>query len=262
MTASMMSVMMAGFAQLAAGLAGGSSGATETEASKAQAKALEKDVLEGLCPLIGMKRCFDAYPTQCKDMLSGQTLSSMNASAMGPKCTSAGIKALVAPLVSTAVTIKGLDYDKVVGDADMKAAIITKVKEAFLKLLSGYSMADLAVKLTKGSVVATVEVTPLPGASTESLLNIVKADPAAMATSVITAVQSMDDTKLATMLEDGKTKDTISATASAPSSPSSSSSGTTASSTTSGTQVSSAHTTVVCKILVAIPAMGMILASM
>jgi len=264
MAATMMSVMMAGFAQLASAMAGGSSGATETEASKAQAKALEKDLLKGICPLIGMTRCFDAYPTQCKDMLSKQTLSNMNASAMGPKCTLAGIKALVAPVVSTAFTIKGLDFDKVVGDAVMKAEVINKVKEAFIKVIPGYIMSDIVVKLTKGSVVATVEVTPLPGASTESLLSIVKADPAAMATSVITAVQGMD--KLATVLEAGKTKDTISATASAPSSPSSSSSsssGTTESSTpgttASGTQVSSA---VVCKILVAIPAVGMILASM
>merc|ERR1719460_1465887 len=146
----------------------------------------------------------------------------MNATAMGPSCTAAGIKPVVAPLVSTDITIKGLDYDKVVADAGRKAEVIKTVKEAFLKKLPGYSLADLAVKLSKGSVVATVEVTPLPGASTESLLSTVKADPAAMATSVSTAVKSMDDSKLATMLEDGKTKDTISATASAPSSPSTS----------------------------------------
>lgn len=254
-TTSLMSIMLTGLVNMMTSFAGASGdSSSSTAASSASQTALEaqmeKDLLQGMCPLVTMKRCFDANPTQCGTMLAPENMNNMNTTGFDTKCSAAGIKALVAPAVSTQITIKGLDFAKVDGDAAIKAEVVAMVKNQFLAKLPGYVAADLTVTLSSGSVVAKVEVAPVPGASTETLLAVMKDDSAAMAAAIAVAVHALPDDKLAKMLEEGTTKDKIAVYASAPTS------------TATPTSASSAHATGVLKIIMAMAAQVVLLASM
>jgi len=253
MTMTMMSVMMSGLTQLATMMEGGDTAAASNTALATQ---LEQDMLIGMCPLVGMQRCFDANPTTCSTMLTTDSLSLKSSGVakdntdLAAKCTAAGITAKAAPKVSTDITIKGLDFAKVDGDAAMKADVIALVKKQFLAKLPGYVADDLTVTLSSGSVIAKVELVPMPGASAETLHTVMTKESTAIATAVGKDVQAMPDDKLTMILESGTSKDQITVTASAPVSHAKT------------TTASAAYETGVLKIIMAMVAQVVILASM
>lgn len=253
MTMTVMSVMMASLSSLASMMEGGD---TASASNTALATKLEQDLLIGMCPLVGMQRCFDANPTTCSTMLTTDSLNlksngvAKDNTDLAAKCTAAGITAKAAPKVSTDITIKGLDFAKVDGDAAIKADVIALVKKQFLAKLPGYVADDLTVTLSSGSVIAKVELVPMPGASTETLHTVMTKESTAIATEVGKDVQAMPDDKLTKILASGTSKDQITVTASAPVSHA----------TTPA--VSAAYETGVLKIIMAMVAQVVMLASM
>merc|ERR1719158_2697291 len=97
---------------------------------------MKKSMLEGMCPMVGMSRCFEANPTECKGMLdegivkltpsssrrlesSSTPTPSSSTSAIGKEineldaeCKKSGVSTSVAETtekVVTVVTLKGVD---------------------------------------------------------------------------------------------------------------------------------------------------------
>jgi len=104
---------------------------------------------------------------------------------------------------STVVTLVGLDFDKVNGDAGVKAALVTNIKDAFLTVMTGYTKDDLTVVLTKGSVKATVLITPKAGSNFAVLETLMTSQKAATESAVLKKVKAM--TSVSSILENGKT---------------------------------------------------------
>jgi hypothetical protein len=112
-------------------------------------------------------------------------------------------------------TISGLDYNKVIADANTKAAVVDKVKDAYLHTLgSGYSKNDLAVVLSSGSVKATVTVTPKSGVSAAALSTAMSSAKSSVEAEVVEEVKSISG--VSSLLETGKTLNDISATSTTP----------------------------------------------
>lgn len=79
------------------------------------------------------------------------------------------------PVVQIVATITGLDFTKLSANPTAMKAAEDGVKTAFLASMSGYTKNDLKVGFTKGSVVATVQITPKAGTSIAALTSSVKA---------------------------------------------------------------------------------------
>jgi len=102
------------------------------------------------------------------------------------------------------VTIKNLDYDKVIANVTTVTKMKTDIKLAFLESLpTGYTEAHLTVTLSKGSVKAQVVITPLQGSDTAALRSIVQSEKAAVERAVITKVKAIPN--VAQLIEAGKT---------------------------------------------------------
>lgn len=114
--------------------------------------------------------------------------------------------------VTTVVTLKGLDYDKVMADTTVKNGIIATVKSKFLAKMPGYKESDLKVTLSKGSVKATVEIVPMPGADGASLKAIVEQSKNNVVAAIVADVKNMGSVD--SVLESGATKDQIQASTS------------------------------------------------
>jgi len=104
--------------------------------------------------------------------------------------------------VVTMVTLIGLDFDKVNANATVKAALVTNIKDAFLANMTGYTKDDLTVVLTKGSVKATVAITPKNGSNTAALKTLMTSQKAATESAVLTKVKAMP--AVSSLLENGK----------------------------------------------------------
>jgi len=104
--------------------------------------------------------------------------------------------------VSTTVTMKGLDLDKC-NDA-VKTKLKKKVIDSFLASLSGYKAEDLVVTLSKGSVKATVVITPKAGSDVAALKTVVKAQAVAVKAQVLAEVKKMPEVTSGTIFEKGK----------------------------------------------------------
>jgi hypothetical protein len=148
-------------------------------------KEIEKAMMTAACPMVSVSRCFARYPTQCNSMLKGSDAeqgmnmiaSGSNMTELAAKCTAQGISMKVAGVVrkiSTSLKFKGLDYAKVDANPELKDSIIKKVKASFLQKMTGYQDSDVKVTLSAGSVVATIELTPLPGSSSEKTAEDIK----------------------------------------------------------------------------------------
>lgn len=120
-------------------------------------------------------------------------------------------------VVKFIVTLAALDYDKLVANASAKAAVVLGIKHAVLESLTGYTTADLdyiKVVLSKGSVKATIEVTPKSGMTAADLNTDVTAKKATMQTAVVTKTKAVPG--VADFLEDGKSLDDLTVTVSDP----------------------------------------------
>merc|ERR1711881_250891 len=117
-------------------------------------------------------------------------------SELDAKCKEAGVATTAAASsekVTTVVTLPGLDYDKVMSDDTVKANIITKVKNQFLAKMPGYLESDLTVTLSKGSVIATVDIVPMPGTDIAILNATVQEHKADIKTSIVDDVMNMEN---------------------------------------------------------------------
>lgn len=220
-TMAMMSVMMSAMMQMAAAMKAGKNASTEPNPQ------MIKDVMLAVCPMIGVQRCFDLYPTECSAMKT-KALGSIQASdknkamegvaAMEKVCTDNGATTKAAALakVTTVLTMKGLDYTKVMANEKVKTLIVAKIKDKFIAKMPGYVAGDLEVTLSKGSVKASVAITPLPGSSTDNLKTAVVASKDAVTASVLTEVKAMPAEDMKAVLEEGKTASDLTATAAAP----------------------------------------------
>jgi hypothetical protein len=127
--------------------------------------------------------------------------------------TSGGGTTVATPkTVSHVMSIAALDYDKL--DASKSAEVISKVKEAYLTHLSGYTASDLTVALSAGSIKATVTITPKAGATSGELVTALVTAKSAVETQVIQNVNTI--VGVASLLEDGKTLTDVTATSTAP----------------------------------------------
>lgn len=258
-TMTMMSVMMSAMMQMAAAMQSGK----KMDNSSAMDPQMQKDVMGAVCPMIGVQRCFDAYPTDC-NVMKEKALGSISSvdknkamdgiAAMETECQKFGATTKAAALekVSTVLTMKGLDYTKVMANDKVKTLLVAKIKEQFLKKMPGYIAGDLEVTLSKGSVKATVAITPMPGSSTDILKAAVVANKDVVTASVLTEVKTMPANDMNAVLESGKTAADLTATAAAPTA-AASPSGT----TTSATSVAGSYAAGVAGPLVAVLAWAM-----
>lgn len=230
-----MSALTTGLASMGEALASGTATEeqlTEETMANVDTKELEQKMMLAVCPLVGMKPCFEANPTECKGMIDQgfskvEARRRLNSSAapslshefatLEADCKKAGVS--TAPpatneKVTTVVTLQGLDYDKVMADAAVKDGIIATVKSKFLANMPGYKESDLTVTLSKGSVKATVEIVPIPGANGASLKAAVEQSKENVAAAIIADVKNMANVDA--VLESGTTKDQIQASASSP----------------------------------------------
>jgi hypothetical protein len=224
MSVTTMSVMMNAFTSMASGMGGAMSGESTTS-TELPAK-IKTDMMNAVCPLVGMTRCFDQNPTECGSMMKGTTTQGigsmgLNATAipeLTAECDKGGISVRGTPLskVSTMVKIQGLDFDKVNSNEEIKANLIGKIKAEFLKKLKGYTADDLTVTLSAGSVQATVAVTPMPGSSSTLLESAMKTEKDAIATAVLAEVKAMPTDTLSTILQSDTTAEQLAVTADAP----------------------------------------------
>lgn len=240
MVTTLMTTMMSALASMMTAMTA-DGGTGDASSSKAEEDKHKKALLEGICPMVGMSRCFEANPTECKGMLdegilkltpsssrrlesSSTPTPSSSTSAIGKEineldaeCKKSGVSTSVAETtekVVTVVTLKGVDYDKVMADAAAKADIIAAVKKQFLARMKGYLESDLTVTLSKGSVKAEVEIKPMPGANADIVKATVEKDKDTIAAAVATDVKNMNNVD--SVLEAGKSKDQIEASASSP----------------------------------------------
>jgi len=126
-----------------------------------------------------------------------------------------GSQAAPAKKVSTQLTVDYLDFDEVNSNATAKAALISDIKAAFLAQHSDYVAADIQVALARGSVKATVSVTPKAGSDTASLKISIASTKDAIAAAVLMAVKTMASLN-PRLLESGKSVDHLIVTASNP----------------------------------------------
>jgi len=114
--------------------------------------------------------------------------------------------------VTTVVTLKNLDFDKVIKNSTVKGQLIQNIKHAFLKHLPAqYTLAHLIVSLSKGSVKAQVGITPLAGSPSTDLISSLQAKATHVQDSVITSVKEMPE--VTNLLEAGKTTKDLTITA-------------------------------------------------
>jgi hypothetical protein len=76
--------------------------------------------------------------------------------------------------VKMAMTMTGLDYSAIDGNATLKAALETDVKTSVVaKLGDGYTADHVAVTFSAGSIKADIEVTPKEGSTGDALKTLV-----------------------------------------------------------------------------------------
>jgi hypothetical protein len=108
-------------------------------------------------------------------------------------------------VVSTVVTIEGVDFDKVEQDSAIKNKLVNTIKQGYLANLDGYTMDDLTVVLSKGSLKATVSITPKEGESSADLKKVVQTVKLKTESAVMYNVQGVIKDSGTDVMEEGKT---------------------------------------------------------
>lgn len=182
-------------------------------------EALQKDLLKGMCPLVGVNQCFQANPSVCAAAMSdamgnssgitaGMSFSSMNA--LEAECTRHGVSievAATAAPVTTLITLTGLDFAKVDADATLKTAIIDKVINRIATTINYPTDKVTVTSLSSGSVKASVSVQPVPGAPSNALQTKMSTEKDAIVSGVSADVKTIPT--IDNGLKDGVTKDSI-----------------------------------------------------
>lgn len=105
--------------------------------------------------------------------------------------------------IRTVLTLQALDFDKVNSNAAVKAELITNIKKSFLeKLPQGYTEQHLSVTLSKGSVKAQVDITPISAVSSQTLQAAMVATSPEIESRTLEKVKAMPAVE--SMLESGK----------------------------------------------------------
>jgi hypothetical protein len=153
-----------------------------------------------------------AYDPTITSAAGAKGASTTGATTGGAAATTGGAAAQAA--VSVVVTLKGLDFDKIQANTTVKTKLVDSIKQSFLDKLPGYTKQDLTVVLTRGSVVATVKITPKAGSDTTALKATVAAQKDTIAAAAVTSVKALSEVNQ--FLEAGKTASDIKATSAAP----------------------------------------------
>jgi hypothetical protein len=193
MAASVMSSFMGSMASRGSG---GTSQSTQQDAMKA-------DVMNAICPLAGMARCFSANPAQCNAVFQGKNgiggmgviANVSDPSAFKSECEQAGVSVAAPTMqdVTMKMTIAGLDFAKVNGNTQFKNSLVSAIKAAVIAKLPGYMEEDISVVLTAGSVKAAVSIAPLPGSNAASLVDVANSARASIAEDIVTKVKALPE---------------------------------------------------------------------
>jgi hypothetical protein len=221
LSTTLMSLIFTAFSGIAAGI-GSNQGSTTP-----QPEAMKKQILTGMCPFAGLQRCFEANPTQCGKMTSGDQMKSgmgaiglagsTNLTALMTECGKMGISvASPAPpaKVSMMMKIAGLDYAKVISNAAIQKQLIDGIKAKFVAKMTGYRTEDFEVTLSAGSVRATVSVTPVPGSTAENLQKAMGSAKTSLADEILAEVKAMPN--IASVTQDGQAASQLTITAQDP----------------------------------------------
>jgi len=107
--------------------------------------------------------------------------------------------------VSMTVAIKALDFAKVVGNVAVKNALIENIKQSYLASLpSSYTKDHIEITLSKGSVIAKVDIMPASGSDGAALKSTMDTTSSTVTQAVLAKVKEMPEVKSGTMLELGK----------------------------------------------------------
>jgi len=171
-----------------------------------------------------LKACLDLFPFSCtpgfqcpSDRVKAEKrmfCDPRNQTIMATLTTTIATLSGLTSGVSTVVTLIGLDFDKVAANATVKATLVTSIENAFLASMTGYTKDDFNVVLTKGSVKATVTITPKDGSDTAALKNLMTSKKAATESAVLTKVKAMP--AVSSILENGRSISDVVASSSAP----------------------------------------------
>jgi len=116
--------------------------------------------------------------------------------------------------VSVTVYMKGLDFAKVVGNAIVKNALIENIKQAYLASLpTGYTKDHIEITLSKGSVIAKVDITPSSGSDSAALQSTMATTASTVTKAVLSKVKEMDAVKNGSAMEFGKKAEDLTVTA-------------------------------------------------
>jgi len=162
------------------------------------------------CPSLSSKCTY--YDAKASSS-SGSSGSGANSSATGAGATPNTADAPT-KTVTVVMTLKYIDFDKVQANSTVKTQLVDGIKRAFLSRLPGYTMKELTVELTKGSIVASVKITPKAGSDSAALKNTVKTEKAKLVAASVSNVKAVSGVK--EFLVAGKALADIEATATDP----------------------------------------------
>jgi len=202
-----------------------SMGSNSGQPSSQAVQDVQKDILQSMCPLMGMTRCFDANPTECSalksELISGgsragaQTTGSDPIEAIKAECQNKGISTVgIANTAASKVAVSfrlNLDFAKVNGSAAATDGIKKAVKQRILEAMKGYEEQDLTVTLKAGSVIADVEIKPMPGQTSDQVKDAAAASLTTIQNNILTDVKNA--AYVDSVLNDGDTKDKLTLTA-------------------------------------------------
>jgi hypothetical protein len=149
---------------------------------------------------------------------SSATATATSTQAPSPSTTlKASFPNMTRTRVKQRVTLKNMDFDKLEANPTLKTAIVTNVKQSYLSVLpEGYTENHIIVTLSKGSVIATVEIIPAEGVTTADLETSFTDEnvKTSLESKVLKNLQAVENVN--NVMEEGKTAADLTATASAP----------------------------------------------
>merc|ERR1712232_816827 len=105
-------------------------------------------------------------------------------------------------VVTMDVTVTGLDYDKLMADTAAKDKLEQDLKASVLSSLpSSYTLDDIKIAFSRGSVNANVEITPKAGSDTVALKAVVTAQKSKINNAALESVKALPD--VSKLLETG-----------------------------------------------------------
>jgi len=117
-------------------------------------------------------------------------------------------------MVSMVLTMKGLGYDKLIADTDAVTALRKDLKTSVLaNLPNGYTEDHIKITFSKGSVKATIDITPLSDSDAAILKTTVNDKKESINKAALQQLKAMPNVNA--LLEDGKTAEDLTVTSTA-----------------------------------------------